>query len=113
MPERAMQAESPASLPQPGPGVREIGQVQAGQRPGAPDNEIMRQIAGALSALAGRVDRMDERLSAGLRPKVTPAERTAALEQAREFVADLRTRPASEAERISNELAVARYLTGE
>jgi hypothetical protein len=105
MPERMMQADDPAAIPQPGPGVREIQQVQA------PDNEALRQIAGAVSALAGRMDRTEEAVRAGQRPRTTLAQRSAALAQAREFITELAAFPGIE--RVHAELAVARYLTGE
>ena len=106
MPQRVQPTEDPAAIA--GHGAQgEPGHVTAG-----PDPQL-RQLAGALAALAGRVDRLDARVSAGLQPKVTVADRSKALEQAREFVADLMTKPASEAERVANEVAVARYLTGE
>jgi hypothetical protein len=108
MPERMMQTDDPAAIP------RMPTAAEARQGPASlPDDGTVRQIAGAVSALAGRMDRLDERVAAGQRPKVTTADRIKALEQAREYVADLMTKPASEAERVSNEIAVARYLTGE
>lgn len=99
MPERVAQVEDPADLPRPGPGVREIAQLQA-------QDPQLAQVAGALAALARRVEAVE-------RPVVTRAQRREALEQARDYVAELGTRPGSEAERIASEVAVARYLTGE
>lgn len=105
MPVRGMQADDPAALPKNLAGLSD----QAGQRPGPADEDLsgrLAVVAGAVSVLARRVETLGT-------VTVTAAERLKALEQAREFVADLLTRPASEADRISNELAVARYLTGE
>ena len=98
MPERVAQVEDPAAIPAP---ERRMGPPQFGA--GAPD---LAQVAGALAALARRVEAQE-------RPKVTLADRRKALDAAREYVAELGTRPASEAERIASEVAVARYLTGE
>jgi stage V sporulation protein SpoVS len=102
MPERIAQVEDPAALPPPerrmGPARWDRGAPAA---TGAPD---LAQVAGALAALARRVEAVE-------RPKVTAADRSKALEQAREFVTELAL--PLETERVYAELAVARYLTGE
>jgi hypothetical protein len=108
--QRAQQVDDPSALP--GPEVRRNGPPNAVLAHPAAQEETMRQIAGAVSALAGRVDRQDERLAAGLKPKVTRAERREALTTAREFVSDLML-PSQGMERVYAELALARYLTGE
>jgi hypothetical protein len=104
MTQRAMQGEDPVADVWQGPAPGQSGQDGA-----------IRQIAGALSALAGKVDRMGEQVAAGLCPKVTLADREAALIRAREFAAGAlpKVRDSGVRERIEAELAVARYLTGE
>lgn len=99
MPERVAQVEDPAAIP---PLERRMGPPRL-DGPGSPD---LAQVAGVLAALARRVEAVE-------RPVVTRAQRREALEQARDYVADLGTRPGSEGERIASEVAVARYLTGE
>jgi hypothetical protein len=94
-----MQADDPAALP------------RLPERPPPPESpeetsqRQLAQIAGAVSALARKVDALD-------RPAVTSGERRAALEIAREVVSGLEEQM-EPAERIKAELSVARYLTGE
>jgi hypothetical protein len=106
-PQRAVQADDPAALP---PDGRRIApSVPLSARPDSA--EAVRQIAGGLAALAGKVDRMGEVVTAGLRPRVTTDDRRKALDVAREFISELGLPPRYE--RVHAELAVARYLTGE
>ena len=107
MPDRAMQTEDPAALADHGRRMA----VPDPTRPAVPQGEAIRQIAGGLSALAGKVDRLGEQVSAGLRPRVSTDDRRKALDTAREFVSDLGL--PLRYERVHAELAVARYLTGE
>lgn len=97
MPARAMQADDPAALP------------RLPERPPLPESpeetshRQLAQIAGAVSALARKVDALD-------RPAVTPGERRAALGTAVEYFAELSLgRPPAVSELVS----IARYLTGE
>ena len=109
MPVRAQQVDDPASIPR----MPTAADARQGLAP-LPDTDTLRQIAGAVSALAGRVDRLDERVAVGQHPRVTLADRAEALERARAFVKEQRTeRMVSLRERTEAELAVARYLTGE
>lgn len=98
-----METEDPAAIPGPG---RRIG-------PGpAPGDATLSQIAGAVSALAGRVDRMGEAVAKRLPPQASRADRESALDKAREFIVDAGWR-GEDAARVQLELAIARYLTGE
>jgi hypothetical protein len=101
--QRTQQTEYPRDLP---PLVPPPGSMQPGQSPdSSPD---LARLAGALAALASRVDQIGQRAA---RPAVTRADRLAAMEKAREWVTDLGVQPGHD--RIHAELAVARYLTGE
>jgi len=109
MTQRAMQVDDPAQIPVPG---------QAGPRPSrlleTPDEareRQMAQLAGAVSALAGKFGRLEEHVVAQ-RPPVRIDDRRKAMEEAREFVSDLGMQVAVP-DRIAAELSIARYLTGE
>ena len=97
---RAMQADDPAALPR--PPERPASRPPEGLEE-TPQRQLA-QIAGAVSALARKVEMID-------RPPVTMANRRAALDTAREFITELGMPPGEE--RIKAELSVARYLTGE
>lgn len=105
MTQRAMQADDPAQIPLVTPAV------QPGQAPSrlleTPEearNRQVAQIAGAVGALARKVEAID-------RPPVTMANRVASLERAREYATELGVPPGLD--RLKTELAIARYLTGE
>lgn len=97
MPERLAQVEDPAAIPPPA----RLPPSGSGAEP--PQGQLA-QLAGALAALARRVEAQE-------RPVVTRAQRREALEQARDFITELGLPPVYE--RVQAEVAVARYLTGE
>jgi hypothetical protein len=108
MTQRSMQAEDAGQIPLVPPSMQP-GQAPP-QRPSRllenPDearDRQLAQLAGAVSALARKVDAID-------RPPVSMADRKLALEVAREFIAVMSLEGR---ERLQAEVAVARYLTGE
>jgi hypothetical protein len=109
MPVRAMQDEQAADLPSVVQPSAEPGQAPA-QRPSrlleSPDEARDRQVAqlaGALAALARKVETID-------RPPVTIANRRSALDAALEYFAELGQHRAPT---VSEVVTIARYLTGE
>jgi hypothetical protein len=95
-----MQADDPSALPR----LPERSASRLLESPEEGPQRQLAQIAGAVSALARKVDAID-------RPPVRLAERRAALAAAREFITA--GAAVAGAARIQAELSVARYLTGE
>jgi len=107
--QRTMQVDEPAEIPAPGPRPSRLL-----ESPDEARDRQAAQLAGAVSALAGKFGRLEEHVGAMQRPAVRPEDRLRALNQARAFVSELEEARFSAAlDRIRAELFVARYLTGE
>lgn len=96
---RAMQSDDPAAIPR--PPERPLSRLL--EAPEEASQRQLAQIAGAVSALARKVETID-------RPPVTTADRRAALDVSLEYFADLRMGRPPKVEEL---LSLSRYLTGE